>query len=105
MEIKWRIDGEGFGHSNNELGQIIENIKVYQGFPEIIPLGVVEGASETDCQLANAAIDYHLNHPDQKVAVISDDQHLFQILKVYLIRALDVISPNIITRQNDYQSA
>ena len=49
----------------------------------------VDGASETDYRLVEAAVGYSLNNPIEKVEILSEDHHVHEIIHNYLLSEVD----------------
>ena len=66
-----------------DVGRTINRLNIYRG-PKVELFRNVEGASETDYNLVEAAVGYSLSHPEMKVEILSEDRHVHKIINNYL---------------------
>ena len=92
--IKERIDLQEqypiFNYLNaliKDVRRTIHRLNVYQGPTHQLPRNV-EGASETDYNLVEAAIGYSISNPEMKVEILSEDRHIQQIVHKYLLNEI-----------------
>jgi hypothetical protein len=67
-----------------DVRRTISRLNVYQGPKEELPRNV-PGASETDYGLVEAAVGYSLSNPEMKVEILSEDRHVRQIVRNYML--------------------